>query len=55
MERFEKIIKLIAELIMPKYVFERSEMGKKNRRHNSNVDFYGNMESDVPCLERSLN
>ena len=29
MERFEKIIKLIAELIMPKYVFERIEMGKK--------------------------
>jgi hypothetical protein len=29
MERFEKIIKLIAELIMPKYVFERIEMRNK--------------------------
>ena len=29
MERFGKIIKLIAKLIMPKYVFERIEMGKK--------------------------
>jgi hypothetical protein len=29
MDRFEKIIKLIAKLIMPKYVFERIEMGNK--------------------------
>jgi hypothetical protein len=44
MERFEKIIKLIAEL-----------NGKQNWRHNSDVDFYGNIESDVACLGRSLN
>jgi hypothetical protein len=39
-----------------KHLWEGIKMGKKkNWWHDSDVDFYGNMESDVACLGRSLN